>query len=347
MGNESICFSIGNKILQEQPVLKEGNAQIDDVEKILLEKDEQIDLLERSILEKNSTMSALQRQNDELLQNIHAVSEYTRRGETEQQVLLNDLVGRSDTQNSLNLSLPQSKWYGERLISEKQILSSQQELELLKFEMSGKTFSRNSNGIWLPSSLAEGKKEDINSVQRNIWAMQEENSMINGTTKIVEGHGTRESYLSYNFSVETVDIILVSPLKSISKEQLISHYMRVVAALRRDKEILLSEKIEEIYRLKRQCLRERCNGREIAILKRKLGDRTKELDEVTGNEQLAVSRKLIQPLSKLIRKANTFTEGRRSDTYNLLKTIAECLPTLLWVVYTGKDCGELISKFHF
>jgi len=83
MGNESICFSISNKVLQEQLVLKEGNAQLEDLESILLKKDEQIALLERSILE-NSTMSALQRQNDELLQKVPAVSDCTRRGETEQ-----------------------------------------------------------------------------------------------------------------------------------------------------------------------------------------------------------------------------------------------------------------------
>jgi hypothetical protein len=298
MGNESICFSISNKVLQEQLVLKEGNAQLEDLESILLKKDEQIALLERSILE-NSTMSALQRQNDELLQKVHAVSDCTRRGETEQ-VMLNDLVGRSDTQNSLDFSLPQSKCYREGLISENQISSSHQELELLKFEMSAKTLSRNSNAICLPSFLAEGKKEDIISVQRNIWAMQEGNSVINGTAKIVEGQVTREPDLSDNFSVETADIILESPLKSMSKEQLISHYIRVVAALRRDKEILLSEKTEEIYRLKRQCLRERGNGREIAALKRKLGDRTKKLEEVIkGNGQLVVSRRFSDEESEI------------------------------------------------
>lgn len=298
MGNESICFSISNKVLQEQLVLKEGNAQLEDLESILLKKDEQIALLERSILE-NSTMSALQRQNDELLQKVPAVSDCTRRGETEQ-VMLNDLVGRSDTQNSLDFSLPQSKSYREGLISENQISSSHQELELLKFEMSAKTLSRNSNAICLPSFLAEGKKEDIISVQRNIWAMQEGNSVINGTAKIVEGQVTREPDLSDNFSVETADIILESPLKSMSKEQLISHYIRVVAALRRDKEILLSEKTEEIYRLKRQCLRERGNGREIAALKRKLGDRTKKLEEVIkGNGQLVVSRRFSDEESEI------------------------------------------------
>ena len=70
----------------------------------------------------------------------------------------------------------------------------------------------------LPSFLAEGKKEDIISVQTNIWAKQEGNSMINGTTKIVEGQVTREPDLSDNFSVETADIILESSLKSMSKK---------------------------------------------------------------------------------------------------------------------------------
>ena len=70
----------------------------------------------------------------------------------------------------------------------------------------------------MPSFLAEGKKEDIISVQRNIWAMQEGNSVINGTAKIVEGQVTREPDLSDNFSVETADIILESSLKSMSKK---------------------------------------------------------------------------------------------------------------------------------
>ena len=121
--------------------------------------------------------------------------------------------------------------------------------------------------------------------------------MINGTTKIVEGQVTREPDLSDNFSVETADIILESSLKSMSKKQLISHYTRVVAALRRDKEILLSEKTEEIYRLGRQCLRERGNGREIAALKRKLGDRTLSLalkENEDQKKQIILRKKLLE-----------------------------------------------------
>jgi hypothetical protein len=76
-------------------------------------------------------MPALQRQNDELLQNVPADSDCTRRGETEQ-VMLNDLVGRSNTQNSLDFSLPQSKCYREGLISKNQTSSSHQKLERLK-----------------------------------------------------------------------------------------------------------------------------------------------------------------------------------------------------------------------
>ena len=97
--------------------------------------------------------------------------------------------------------------------------------------------------------------------------------------------------MSDNFYVNIAYTILESPLKSMSKEKLISHYMRVVDSLRRDKEILMYEKIEEIYRIKTQFLRGRGNGREITALKRNLGDRTKELGEfIKGNEQLVVSR---------------------------------------------------------
>lgn len=74
----------------------------------------------------------------------------------------------------------------------------------------------------------------------------EENSTINGTTNIVEDHVTKDPYLSDNLSVEIEDIILESSLKSMSKEKLISRYIRVMAILRRDKELLLSEKTKEI-----------------------------------------------------------------------------------------------------
>jgi hypothetical protein len=115
--------------------------------------------------------------------------------------------------------------------------------------------------------------------------------------QIFNEFNSREPDLSDNFSVETTDIILESSLKSMSKKQLISHYIRVVVALRRDKEILLSEKTEEIYRLKRQCLRERGNGREIAALKRKLGDRTLSLalkENEDQKKQIILRKKLLE-----------------------------------------------------
>lgn len=52
--------------------------------------------------------------------------------------------------------------------------------------------------------------------------------------------------------------------------------------------------------------------------------------------------KLIQPLAGVITKAFNLTEGRRSDAYNHLKTVAESMAALSWVVYTGKECGELL-----
>ena len=48
---------LATSFCKKKLVLKEGNEQIKDLERILLEKDEQIALLERSIFVKNSTMS--------------------------------------------------------------------------------------------------------------------------------------------------------------------------------------------------------------------------------------------------------------------------------------------------
>lgn len=75
-------------------------------------------------MEKNSAISAFHRQNDGLLHIVHVVRDCTKRGENEHQVVLNDLVGISDTRNSLYLSSPQYKFYGEKMISENQISSS-------------------------------------------------------------------------------------------------------------------------------------------------------------------------------------------------------------------------------
>lgn len=51
-----------------------------------------------------------------------------------------------------------------------------------------------------------------------------------------------DPYLSNSISEDTAYIILEAPLKRMSKEQLISHYIRVVAAARRDKDRVLAEK---------------------------------------------------------------------------------------------------------
>lgn len=47
----------------------------------------------------------------------------------------------------------------------------------------------------------------------------------------------------------------------------------------------------------------------------------------------------LAPLNEVITKANALTEGRRSDYFNHLKTVADSLTALAWIAYTGKDCG--------
>ncbi|CAK9142975.1 unnamed protein product [Ilex paraguariensis] len=54
----------------------------------------------------------------------------------------------------------------------------------------------------------------------------------------------------------------------------------------------------------------------------------------------------LKPLNDVITKATGMTEGRRSDFFNHLKTTADSLTALVWIAYTGKDCGMSMPIGH-
>ncbi|CAN6482069.1 unnamed protein product [Victoria cruziana] len=54
----------------------------------------------------------------------------------------------------------------------------------------------------------------------------------------------------------------------------------------------------------------------------------------------------LKPLNEEIMKANSLTEGRRSDFFNHLKAIADSLTSLAWIAYSGKDCGMSLPTAH-
>ncbi|XP_020276905.1 cyclase-associated protein 1-like [Asparagus officinalis] len=54
----------------------------------------------------------------------------------------------------------------------------------------------------------------------------------------------------------------------------------------------------------------------------------------------------LKPLNDVIVKANSLTEGRRSDAFNHLKAAADSLVALAWVAYLGKDCGMSLPIAH-
>ncbi|XP_057840216.2 WPP domain-associated protein isoform X1 [Cryptomeria japonica] len=279
------CFSNGDEAWQKQLGLKEDNLQLKDIERILLEKDEQFAWSDRSILVKNTSASSLENQK-QLLQNVHpfeSTSELTKKGESEKQVI-NDLMGRSDKDKPFLSRLPESRWDVEALA----LANLHQESKLLKSEKPVKPDSNNSNGI----SSIPYLSQIVNNGNITTLAAQEENSKIYEMTKVFEGCLNGEPYLSNSISEDTAYLILEAPLKKMSKEQLISHYLRVVAATRRDKERVLAEKTEEIYRLKRDILREKGNESEMRVLRKVLNDTTRKLDEVMKeNEKLILSRR--------------------------------------------------------
>ncbi|CAL9065092.1 cyclase-associated protein 1-like [Musa acuminata AAA Group] len=61
---------------------------------------------------------------------------------------------------------------------------------------------------------------------------------------------------------------------------------------------------------------------------------------------LAGLQEFLKPLNEVILKASALTEGRRSEFFNHLKTVADSLTALAWVAYSGKDCGMNMPTSH-
>ncbi|WOL16985.1 hypothetical protein Cni_G25773 [Canna indica] len=54
----------------------------------------------------------------------------------------------------------------------------------------------------------------------------------------------------------------------------------------------------------------------------------------------------LKPLNDVIVKANSLTEGKRSEYFNHLKTAADSLSALAWINYLGKGCGMSMPVAH-
>ncbi|KAF5180273.1 Cyclase-associated protein [Thalictrum thalictroides] len=66
----------------------------------------------------------------------------------------------------------------------------------------------------------------------------------------------------------------------------------------------------------------------------------------TQKPDLAGLAEFLKPLNEVIIKANSLTEGKRSDYFNHLKAGADSLAALAWIAYSGKDCGMSMPIAH-
>ncbi|CAN1255731.1 Cyclase-associated protein 1 [Linum perenne] len=101
----------------------------------------------------------------------------------------------------------------------------------------------------------------------------------------------------------------------------------------------------------------------VSAVAEKIGGQVQEVTEVIG-QALNVEKELLvrikqtkkpdmagmgefmRPLNEVIGKANAMTEGTRSDFFNHWKTAADSLSALMWIAYTGKDCGMSMPIAH-
>ncbi|GLJ53024.1 hypothetical protein SUGI_1129300 [Cryptomeria japonica] len=189
----------------------------------------------------------------------------------------------------------------EALINE--VKSLRQELEQLKFDEPGKsTFTadgNNSNGFQTFSQLKkEVQNGEANDGHRKDWTPRrfstgqistdmsklDDGCGIAVTGKVGEAQLTKELDLSVHTSLEFADTP-DSPLKILSREQLIEHFKRVLAERTRKTECILEEKTEEIYKLKRDLMRGKDGtylkkDKELNALKKRITEITRKLDNI-------------------------------------------------------------------
>ncbi|KAI3809776.1 hypothetical protein L1987_19376 [Smallanthus sonchifolius] len=54
----------------------------------------------------------------------------------------------------------------------------------------------------------------------------------------------------------------------------------------------------------------------------------------------------LRPVNEKLTEATKMTEGRRSDFFNHLRSVAESLSALAWIAYAGKNCGMSMPIAH-
>ncbi|KAL7125367.1 hypothetical protein ABFS83_14G112800 [Erythranthe nasuta] len=66
----------------------------------------------------------------------------------------------------------------------------------------------------------------------------------------------------------------------------------------------------------------------------------------TQKPDMAGLGEFLKPLNEVITKASALAEGRRSDFFHHLKTAADSLSALVWIAFTGKNCGMNMPISH-
>lgn len=228
---------------------------------------------------------------------------------------LKDLEGclKIKEQEERKPSMLRVRWDDGRVALMNELNHLRQELELLKIEEPVKSSVNsdggNSNGFAYFSHLThEVKSGESPDSQRRDWSLKkfysfqlstdtskvEDNNYNTAPTGKDAGHSSKGPDLSGHTQTEIADI-LESPLKSMSNEQLTAHYKRAMAELKREHECIMEDKTEEIYKLKRELLREKNSlhskkDKELNVLKKRIAEITGRLVKlVEENDELSLA----------------------------------------------------------
>lgn len=190
----------------------------------------------------------------------------------------------------------------------------------------------------------EGGEERNNGRRTEHLLRRGMSDQIFSPTLVWEGNGKHENS---NISIPEPENLEFSQLKHMPKDELFSYLQSEMTKMKRNNELIIQERTEEIFCLKRELLKERGSSlslkkdKEFEALKKKIPDAISKLDDIIlKNKKLPAFNVKIDNIGSLkVRHENLLIENRQlKDSLTEKKKEVDCLSLQL------SDATEKISK---
>ncbi|KAI4297075.1 hypothetical protein L6164_036983 [Bauhinia variegata] len=227
----------------------------------------------------------------------------------------------------------------------KEISSLRQELDSIS-----KTISVFDDGQFFSHSSLENGDEWCSNKRTDHFHCRIPTNQLSPST--LEGNGNHED--SKNNKHENLNPV---SLKHLSREELVTHYNSEITKMRRNHESQVQEVTEEIFRLRRELLKERGSSlplrkdKEFDVLRRKIPDFISKLDNILlGNEKKIESRSTLKDRLESLHSENHQLRNtlldKKTEFKSLSSQLSDAVEKLSQQQMTEKNLLQRIQKLE-